>query len=67
MVSVGENHATIQEVLHAIDAAEGLDLKGFMGNGDAFDKFDLIGRQHFPYCQVTPTNQVAHPDRMDAH
>jgi len=66
MVSAADNHATIQQVLHAIGLADGVTLKTFMGDGPEFDALDLIGRQLYPCCQVTPLNQVAHPARLTA-
>ena len=66
MVSIADNHATIQQVLHAIHQGQGIELKDFMGGAAVFGKLDLIGRQHFPFCQVTPMNQVAHADSLAA-
>ena len=66
MVSIADNHATIQQVLHAIHQGQGIELKDFMGGAAVFDKLDLIGRQHFPFCQVTPMNQIAHADSLAA-
>ena len=66
MVTVTDNYATIQQVLHAIDGLAGSTLKDFMGAGDDFDKLAFISRAHFPTCQVTPLNQVAHPASLAA-
>ena len=65
MVPIADNHATTQQVVHVIRQRQGLELKNLMGGGAEFFNLDLTGRQHFPFCQVTPMNQVAHPDSLD--
>ena len=64
MVSVTDNFATIQQVLHAIDGLAASTLKEYMGGGAEFDNLDLIGRNQFPTCQITPMNQVAHAESL---
>ena len=49
MVSIADNHTTIQQDLHAIHQRQGLELKKIMGGGADFNKLDLVWTSAFPF------------------
>ena len=66
LVRLADNHATVQQVLHAIQASNNVTLKSLMGNGREFEALDLVHLGQHPFSYVTPLNDIAHADALES-